>query len=316
MTDLMRLRALSCMVGQNPLWVQAAGGNTSVKEGNTLWIKASGACLSDAYHPSAFVPVNREASLAQSTLVYPDSGTRPSMETWMHLALPQQWVIHTHPVNVLAWACREDAEAQINKKLADLNATFLPYHMPGKPLASALAAAQRKATTQAFILANHGLIVAADSETEAMAMHQQIEDALMVVPTVLGQANEAALEKKLKNTPGYRLPNHPLIHQLALSPQATQWVQTRAPYPDHVVFCHQLVHLYPVNSDKKVLLYPHEGVLIPQTSHHCVEAMLLMFAEWFLRLDLSCPIRWLTSEEKKALLNLDAERYRQQQVQN
>jgi rhamnose utilization protein RhaD (predicted bifunctional aldolase and dehydrogenase) len=35
-------------IGRDPLLVQGAGGNVSWKEGNTLWIKASGTWLADA----------------------------------------------------------------------------------------------------------------------------------------------------------------------------------------------------------------------------------------------------------------------------
>ena len=48
MTLLDNLRTLSARVGADPLLVQAAGGNTSLKDGGTMWIKASGTWLKDA----------------------------------------------------------------------------------------------------------------------------------------------------------------------------------------------------------------------------------------------------------------------------
>src|SRR5947207_2266807 len=48
MTEFDALIALSADVGSNIDLVQGAGGNTSLKEGNDLWIKASGAWLADA----------------------------------------------------------------------------------------------------------------------------------------------------------------------------------------------------------------------------------------------------------------------------
>jgi len=41
-------RALSARLGQDPLQVQGPGGNTSVKSGDVMWIKASGTELADA----------------------------------------------------------------------------------------------------------------------------------------------------------------------------------------------------------------------------------------------------------------------------
>ena len=51
------LRQLSARIGADPLLVQGAGGNTSVKEGGVLWIKASGKWLSGAARGHMFVPV-------------------------------------------------------------------------------------------------------------------------------------------------------------------------------------------------------------------------------------------------------------------
>ena len=45
MVELDRLRKLSARVGSDPLLVQAAGGNTSLKDKGVMWIKASGTWL-------------------------------------------------------------------------------------------------------------------------------------------------------------------------------------------------------------------------------------------------------------------------------
>ena len=51
------LAQVSARLGQDALLVQAAGGNTSVKDGDTLWVKASGLWLRDALQRPCFVPV-------------------------------------------------------------------------------------------------------------------------------------------------------------------------------------------------------------------------------------------------------------------
>lgn len=43
---LNELRRMSARVGSNILLVQGAGGNSSVKDGDVLWVKASGTWLS------------------------------------------------------------------------------------------------------------------------------------------------------------------------------------------------------------------------------------------------------------------------------
>src|SRR3569832_630965 len=55
--ELAALRALSAAIGADPHLTQAAGGNTSLKTGDTLWIKASGTWLKDALTDGIMVPV-------------------------------------------------------------------------------------------------------------------------------------------------------------------------------------------------------------------------------------------------------------------
>lgn len=52
------LRHLSAKVGSDPLLVQAAGGNTSIKDEGVMWIKASGTWLRDADAKDIFVPLD------------------------------------------------------------------------------------------------------------------------------------------------------------------------------------------------------------------------------------------------------------------
>lgn len=136
MTPLERLRALSCRLAENPQWVQAAGGNTSVKQNDTLWVKASGVWLSNANAPDAFVPVERAATLHSGSIVYdPSINARPSLETWMHLVIPQPWVVHTHALSVLSVVTREDDLSILSAALKGLHWQYIPYHKPGKALA-------------------------------------------------------------------------------------------------------------------------------------------------------------------------------------
>ena len=46
--EFCKFRELSADLGRNPLLVQGAGGNTSIKEDGLLWVKASGTWLSEA----------------------------------------------------------------------------------------------------------------------------------------------------------------------------------------------------------------------------------------------------------------------------
>ena len=56
--DVTALRAVSARFGADPLLVQGPGGNTSVKAGEIMWIKASGTLLADAEARDIFVAVD------------------------------------------------------------------------------------------------------------------------------------------------------------------------------------------------------------------------------------------------------------------
>mgnify|MGYP000008442979 CR=1 FL=1 len=131
MVELDRLRALSARVGSDPLLVQAAGGNTSLKDDGVMWIKASGTWLKDAAARDIFVPLDHAAILAAlakndpacescTSFVRTDlnsTGLRPSIETTVHALMPQRVVVHVHCVNTIAWAIRADGEQRLAEKL-------------------------------------------------------------------------------------------------------------------------------------------------------------------------------------------------------
>ena len=59
-------RALSARLGSDPLQVQGPGGNTSIKDGDVMWIKASGTELANAETQDIFVAVDRNAAKAEA----------------------------------------------------------------------------------------------------------------------------------------------------------------------------------------------------------------------------------------------------------
>src|SRR5262245_21525637 len=112
------LKRLSARVGADPLLVQAAGGNTSIKDNGVLWIKASGTWLMNAESEDIFVPVRiaplleavadldpvaEQAETFTVTELNP-SGLRPSIETTVHALMPQRVVVHVHCVETIAFA--------------------------------------------------------------------------------------------------------------------------------------------------------------------------------------------------------------------
>src|ERR1051325_9138636 len=98
MREMPALRALSARVGADPLLVQAAGGNTSLKCDGVMCIKASGTWLQHAEARDIFVPVALDPLLEAldrddpacetcTDFVRGDLnrlGLRPSIETTVH----------------------------------------------------------------------------------------------------------------------------------------------------------------------------------------------------------------------------------------
>ena len=88
-------------LGRDPLQVQGPGGNTSIKDGGTMWVKASGTWLSEARTGDIMVRVDAAgmaAALAAEDPLARDpanflevhaspAGLRGSIETTMHAAI-------------------------------------------------------------------------------------------------------------------------------------------------------------------------------------------------------------------------------------
>jgi rhamnose utilization protein RhaD (predicted bifunctional aldolase and dehydrogenase) len=179
--ELNLLRELSARLGVNPLLVQASTGNTSVKVGGVLWIKASGKWLAQAAQDDFLVPVDLEA--ARAGHCHPSEGRCASIETAMHALLPRAVVIHVHSVNVIAWAVRQDAERQLAARLGGLPWQWIPYTPSGLPLARRIEQVVNHAPeTKVLVLGNHGLVVCADSCTAAEALLGEVEERLRLEP--------------------------------------------------------------------------------------------------------------------------------------
>ncbi|MEP6716895.1 MAG: class II aldolase/adducin family protein, partial [Terriglobia bacterium] len=116
-SEIDSLLDVSARIGGNPLLVQAATGNTSLKLDGVLWIKASGKWLARATQDDIMVPVDlahtreriaRNCNPAGDTVVVRGQRLGTSVETAMHAVLPWRVVLHVHSVNVIAWAVLRD----------------------------------------------------------------------------------------------------------------------------------------------------------------------------------------------------------------
>jgi ribulose-5-phosphate 4-epimerase/fuculose-1-phosphate aldolase len=172
--EFLALVECSAQLGSNPLLVQGSTGNTSIKAGDTIWIKASGHWLANAGQEPMFVPVDLSAArYSISQHIDPSLTTtgplRASVETAMHCVIPWRVVMHVHAVNSIAWAVRRDAEDQLGKLLRGLPWKWIPYVASGLALAREIEnAVFADPGTRVFILGNHGIVTAG---TDCSAAH-------------------------------------------------------------------------------------------------------------------------------------------------
>ena len=139
------LLALSEAIGRDPALVQAAGGNTSLKSGDVLWIKASGTWLMNARSQPIMVPVQLGPLLQAVKRQDPAAdqphdftigeenraGLRPSIETTVHAVRPQRVVVHVHCVSTIAWACLRGRRAPARAEARRVRLGIHPLRQAG-----------------------------------------------------------------------------------------------------------------------------------------------------------------------------------------
>ena len=332
--DLQTLREFSAAIGADPLIIQAAGGNTSVKEGAVMWIKASGKLLADARAKDIFVPVDLPAIQTAIAEHHPRAdqpaefalagSLQPSIETSLHAVFSQRIVVHVHCVNTLAIVIRPDAQAILVDRLQGFDWAFVPYVKPGAQLA-ALVAKALGSKTNVMLLGNHGLIVAAETVQAAQALLTRTIAALQAPARALRAPDPVALDGYA--TPDFiSLPGDHPAHQVALSDDLTAAAGAGSLYPDHVIFLGIGVTLLAPGETVSLaaarrkaagltppllLLVPGAGALMRADATPGALALARCLGDVLLRLPLGVAVQTLTPEQNGDLLNWDAEKYRQ-----
>ncbi|MDW9961803.1 class II aldolase [Sinorhizobium meliloti] len=330
---------LSARVGADPDLVQGAGGNTSIKEGGTLWIKASGLWLAHARRRDVMVSVALDPLLdalerddpatekAQDFVVRDlnPSGLRPSIETTVHALMPQKVVVHVHCVETIATAVRADAAAIAGEKLQGIPYAFVPYARPGLPLAKAIAE-RIQADTSVLVLGNHGLAVAAETVGDAARLLAEVSQRFAVPVRQAPSADLEALSRLAVNS-AYRLPDDGRIHDAATDLESCRIAAGGSLYPDHVIFLGKgsVVAAPGENalsleegfrrageSLPPVLLFPGKGALVLKDISAGALAMARCLSDVTARIPDGASLRYLTDAENAELLGWDAEKYRQQ----
>lgn len=336
--ELEAFNSLSARIGADPSLVQGAGGNTSIKQDGVMWIKASGTWLKDALTEEIMVPValaplldalarnDPAAEKATDYVVAADnpSGLRPSIETTLHAIMHQRVVVHVHCVETIAVAVREDAEAVLNTLLADHDFVFVPYIRPGLPLARDIMT-RLTPQTNVIVLGNHGLVIAADTLTEAETLLRTVSARLRQVARGAPAPRLDALSELIGDS-NFRLPTSERAHAVACDPVSCDIAGGGSLYPDHVIFLGPgsvvAKHGESVNdvcqrmrdaglSAPISILFPGLGVLIKKDANAGVSALANCLSDVTARIPEDAAVHYLSVEDNGQLLNWDAEQYRQ-----
>ena len=302
--------------------VQAASGNTSIKIGSKLWIKGSGKWLSDARQAEIFVPVDVR------TLQADGSPLAPSIETAMHAVLPHRVVVHVHSVNTISWAVRLDGRERAAERLEGLDWAWIPYVSSGQPLAQEIKRARLRARNtplNVFMLANHGLVIAAHDCDGAEVLLAEVERRLEVAPRAASAPDRAQLASMARGT-AYHVPAEPEIHWLGTDAVSRSILAAGTIFPCQALFlgpataeCDPFESVITA-ADRYERRYGRrpstiavrgEGLLVADEMSVTQMQILIGLARVIQRIDQDACIRFLTEQETAELLSTDNYRYRE-----
>lgn len=319
---------------------QAGGGNTSIKRGGRLYVKASGLRLRDI-DASGFVDVEtawlRERVRDGREMPIPSPGPRPSIETWMH-ALLDEAMVHTHPIAVNAWLCVGGlAAAEVFRRF---DPVVIPYVTPGFPLAQAIARAAEDHRAlhggwpRVILLENHGLITSAPALDEAAALTERVVACAAESiggPLASVMPDRAALDTVLRARAGpaaRRICQDPVVTAACHDPRGRSWFCDAPLFPDQVVYCGPSAVWIDRGDDVEAAMQEYEsriglaaqvvaiagaGVVIEASSHAALES-----ADEVLRAHVYVSmmgervgtLRRLSAENVSHLMGWEAETYR------
>ena len=289
--EIQELIEISRFYGQKKDFVIAGGGNTSFKDENHIYIKASGSSLA-AIDESGFAQLDRkmlhlisekkysdeamqrENQIKQDLLnsrVYPEKGQRPSVETSLHDLITFRFVVHTHSTKVNGLMCGKDAEIRTSILFGD-QVVFVPYVDPGYILFKEVqnrVNAYRKRTgvePQIILLQNHGIFVAADSTAEIQKLYDKVIDKLSAaIGKIPEMANLPVDPAAAKIIPAIRMMlsgNGLKTLKVINNSYYEQFLSSEAEYqkialpfiPDGIVYCNSSFVYSEYNGDADALL--------------------------------------------------------------
>lgn len=226
MKQIEDLIAISRKFGQDSRFVIAGGGNTSYKDENRLWVKASGHALATITE-DGFAVLDRallnemgEKAYNEDTAIREEQvkndlsvacitkDRRPSVETSLHNCMGFAFVVHLHPTLVNGLMCSVNAEAACKEIFPD--ALYIEYTDPGytlfKKVYDRIKAykAEKGKETQVIFLQNHGIFVGGDTTAEIEGIYSEVLGKLEAKVAALPEGDTAVSETVTDVVPAIR----------------------------------------------------------------------------------------------------------------
>ncbi|MCX8956438.1 class II aldolase/adducin family protein [Erwinia psidii] len=325
-----QVTACCARLGKDPLLVQGAGGNVSWKEGEVLWVKASGTWLARAEEEAVFIPVDlahvrseiAAGNFAVSPKVLGDSTLRPSIETLMHALMPHRIVVHLHVIELLANLVRERC---------DISAIALPeevkpvvvvdYFKPGAELARAIHDGVANAPSASIIfLKNHGVVIGAEQIEQVDHLLTILIETMKTTPMAAAVTPDVAALPETAHGDYIPLADAD-VHRLARDPALVNRLSADwALYPDHVVFLGPKPFVFAswaalndfAASEPlpELVFIRDQGVFVHPAFSLAKQLQLRCYFDVLVRQKPDEKLRTLSGEQIAELLNWDAEQYR------
>jgi rhamnose utilization protein RhaD (predicted bifunctional aldolase and dehydrogenase) len=187
-------------LGADLLYAQGGGGNASFKANGHLYVKPSGVRLADVSDDNLICLRHRplqqfltslslnedvrdregyfDACVSRLTIGGRLAGAA-SIETSLHVILPNRFVFHTHHALANVFTCMRDGEKRLRDIFGD-QFLFVDYHTPGLPLALGIQHALEAwhGSSNVIFLKNHGVVVQDDDLAAVEGRHICITDVL------------------------------------------------------------------------------------------------------------------------------------------
>jgi rhamnose utilization protein RhaD (predicted bifunctional aldolase and dehydrogenase)/NAD(P)-dependent dehydrogenase (short-subunit alcohol dehydrogenase family) len=271
---LNELIQISQYYGRNKDFVLRGGGNTSVKDKDKLYVKASGSDLADI-KKTGFVCLKRnelkkilkkkysENPLLREEEIKTDlmnsrediSGQqRPSVETLIHEVIPYRFVVHLHPWFINSLLCSKEAEAKARTIFGE-SVLFLFYTEPGFVLAKKIKGKldkylkKKEHIPKVVLVENHGVFAGADTTSEIKQLYTNLHNKLQqfikhpleieripVNPGVLKILPAIRMIVSKESLKVIRIRNHSLAKEFYKSLKSFSEIEY-AFIPDQIVYC-------------------------------------------------------------------------------